>query len=111
MPSGKVINSETGATLPGVTIWKMTADGTSASVAGYSATDGTFNVQLEPGFSLMFSQDGFEGVNRPGLTGAANVIPMDPDGAVTVTIKKNSWLWIVAALLGFYMLETKKGKR
>jgi hypothetical protein len=108
MPSGKVVSSETNIPLPGVTVWQMSPDGTSAEILGYAGPDGSFDVSPDPGFSLMFALDGYDSVNRPGLNGPGNIVAMDPDTAVTVTIKKNSWLLIVAALLGLFMLDTKK---
>jgi hypothetical protein len=110
MPAGKVVNSETGMALPGVTVWQMSADGTSANILGYTDSGGSFSVQPDPGYNLMFSQDGYDAANVPGLTGSANTVQLDPEGAVTVTIKKSSWVLIVGALLGLYLMNTK-GKR
>jgi hypothetical protein len=111
MPAGKVVNAQTGANMPGVTIWQLSADGTNATVLGYTDTGGTFSVSPDPGYSLLFSQDGFDNSNLPGMAGAGNIVELEPESAVTVTIKKNSWLWILAAVLGFYILESKPAKR
>lgn len=110
MPSGKVVDSETGAGLGGVTVWQMSTDGTNANILSYTDPDGSFTAQPDTGYNLMFAQDGYDSANLPGMAGAGNIVQLEPEGVVTVTIKKNSWVLIVGALLGLYLMNTK-GKR
>ena len=110
--TGSVVDSASGAAVPGATVWEMASDGRSASVLGYADGSGNFNVNANGNLQLMFSADNYTSASLlPYQVAESGTVALDKDGTMSANIqlKFPTWLWAVLGVV--LLIGTQKKKR
>jgi|SRR6516164_247410 hypothetical protein len=113
--TGTVVDQANGLPLQNVTIWEISPDGQNASVIGFTGAQGKFDVfASNAGSNLNFVTDGYTGVNIPVSQAIlSDQVLLQKEGTVFSKFTLSSlpsWVWLLAAGLGFYLLTDKRKK-
>jgi hypothetical protein len=107
--SGLVADRMTGKPLPGVTIWAYSPDGRSATVLGYSDSEGDFEIPIN-GVTIAFEKDGYTGMQIPDdMINEAGTVTMNP--TLKTLAGFPAWLWEVVVIIGIYFLSSGKKRK
>jgi hypothetical protein len=114
--TGKVVDQSTGKPLANVTIWEIDPTGQNATVIGFSAADGSYDVNVgNPGSDVNFVIDGYTGTNIPASQALlSDQVLLPPDGSVTAKLTLSgvpAWVWLLLAGVGIWVLSDGKKKK
>ena len=114
--TGTVVDQSTGKPLANVTIWEIDPDGQAASVIGFSAANGSYDVDVsDPNSNINFVTDGYTGTNIPAAQAVlSDQVLLAKDGSVTAKFTLSgvpSWVWVLLAGLGIWFVGDGKKKK